>query len=236
MVIRDPYVILGLVILGVLVLFAISKMPDSKDISSNDNVQETIKKLFKNNRYSTGVISQILYVGAQIMCWTYIYQYAEAINIDSVNAGYFQMIAFIVFFLGRAFGTYFLRFINSGKLLMFYAIFAFVLMLGVIFIEGVIGLYFLVGVSFFMSVMFPTIYGISLGKLNNEESKICSAVLVMAIVGGALMPKLQATIIDIGGYAVNDIRFLGVSEINLSFILPALCFIYIARYGLKNQN
>ena len=126
MVIRDPYVILGLVILGVLVLFAISKMPDSKDISSNDNVQETIKKLFKNNRYSTGVISQILYVGAQIMCWTYIYQYAEAINIDSVNAGYFQMIAFIVFFLGRAFGTYFLRFINSGKLLMFYAIFAFV--------------------------------------------------------------------------------------------------------------
>lgn len=236
MVIRDPYVILGLVILGVLVLFAISKMPDSKDISSNDNVQETIKKLFKNNRYSAGVISQILYVGAQIMCWTYIYQYAEAINIDSVNAGYFQMIAFIVFFLGRAFGTYFLRFINSGKLLMFYAIFAFVLMLGVIFIEGVIGLYFLVGVSFFMSVMFPTIYGISLGKLNNEESKIGSAGLVMAIVGGALMPKLQATIIDIGGYAVNDIRFLGVSEINLSFILPALCFIYIARYGLKNQN
>lgn len=236
MVIRDPYVILGLVILGVLVLFAISKMPDSKDISSNDNVQETIKKLFKNNRYSRGVISQILYVGAQIMCWTYIYQYAEAINIDSVNAGYFQMIAFIVFFLGRAFGTYFLRFINSGKLLMFYAIFAFVLMLGVIFIEGVIGLYFLVGVSFFMSVMFPTIYGISLGKLNNEESKIGSAGLVMAIVGGALMPKLQATIIDIGGYAVNDIRFLGVSEINLSFILPALCFIYIARYGLKNQN
>ena len=236
MVIRDPYVILGLVILGVLVLFAISKMPDSKDISSNDNLKETIKKLFKNNRYSTGVISQILYVGAQIMCWTYIYQYAEAINIDSVNAGYFQMIAFIVFFLGRAFGTYFLRFINSGKLLMFYAIFAFVLMLGVIFIEGVIGLYFLVGVSFFMSVMFPTIYGISLGKLNNEESKIGSAGLVMAIVGGALMPKLQATIIDIGGYAVNDIRFLGVSEINLSFILPALCFIYIARYGLKNQN
>ena len=99
------------------------------------------------------------------------------------------MIAFIVFFLGRAFGTYFLRFINSGKLLMFYAIFAFVLMLGVIFIEGVIGLYFLVGVSFFMSVMFPTIYGISLGKLNNEESKIGSAGLVMAIVGGALMPN-----------------------------------------------
>ena len=211
-------------------------MPQFKEDDKSFSIKKTLSKLLSRKMYRLGVLAQAFYVGAQIMCWTYIYQYAEAINIDSVNAGYFQMIAFIVFFLGRAFGTYFLRFINSGKLLMFYAIFAFVLMLGVIFIEGVIGLYFLVGVSFFMSVMFPTIYGISLGKLNNEESKIGSAGLVMAIVGGALMPKLQATIIDIGGYAVNDIRFLGVSEINLSFILPALCFIYIARYGLKNQN
>ena len=236
MVIRDPYVILGLVILGVLVLFAVSKMPDSKDDNSNNNIGETIKKLVNNSTYSQGVIAQILYVGAQIMCWTYIYQYAEGIKIDSVTAGYYQMVAFIIFFFGRAFGTYLLRYINGGRLLMFFAILASIFTLGVIFIEGVIGLYFLVGVSFFMSLMFPTIYGISLGNLNNEESKIGSAGLVMAIVGGALMPKLQAMIIDIGGYAVNDIRFLGVTEINLSFILPALCFIYIARYGLKNQQ
>jgi FHS family L-fucose permease-like MFS transporter len=236
MVIRDPYVILGLVILGVLVLFAVSKMPDSKDDNSNNNIGETIKKLVNNSTYSQGVIAQILYVGAQIMCWTYIYQYAEGIKIDSVTAGYYQMVAFIIFFFGRAFGTYLLRYINGGRLLMFFAILASIFTLGVIFIEGVIGLYFLVCVSFFMSLMFPTIYGISLGNLNNEESKIGSAGLVMAIVGGALMPKLQAMIIDIGGYAVNDIRFLGVTEINLSFILPALCFIYIARYGLKNQQ
>ena len=236
MVIRDPYVVLGLIVLIFLTIISIVKMPQFKEDDKSFSIKKTLSKLLSRKMYRLGVLAQAFYVGAQIMCWTYIYQYAEAINIDSVNAGYFQMIAFIVFFLGRAFGTYFLRFINSGKLLMFYAIFAFVLMLGVIFIEGVIGLYFLVGVSFFMSVMFPTIYGISLGKLNNEESKIGSAGLVMAIVGGALMPKLQATIIDIGGYAVNDIRFLGVSEINLSFILPALCFIYIARYGLKNQN
>ena len=93
MVIRDPYVILGLVILGVLVLFAVSKMPDSKDDNSNNNIGETIKKLVNNSTYSQGVIAQILYVGAQIMCWTYIYQYAEGIKIDSVTAGYYQMVA-----------------------------------------------------------------------------------------------------------------------------------------------
>ena len=134
MVIRDPYVILGLVILGVLVLFAVSKMPDSKDDNSNNNIGETIKKLVNNSTYSQGVIAQILYVGAQIMCWTYIYQYAEGIKIDSVTAGYYQMVAFIIFFFGRAFGTYLLRYINGGRLLMFFAILASIFTLGVIFI------------------------------------------------------------------------------------------------------
>tara|TARA_Y100000739_G_C20518227_1_gene422825 strand:- start:760 stop:1026 length:267 start_codon:yes stop_codon:yes gene_type:complete len=83
--------------------------------------------------------------------------------------------------------------------------------------------------------MFPTIYGIALGNLNEEESKIGSAGLVMAIVGGALMPKLQGMIIDIGGYDVNDVIILGMSEINFSFILPVICFIFIALYGLKNN-
>ncbi len=86
-----------------------------------------------------------------------------------------------------------------------------------------------------MSLMFPTIYGVALGKLTEEESKIGSAGLVMAIVGGALMPKLQGMIIDIGGYAVNDVSFLGISEINFSFFLPILCFSFIAFYGLKNR-
>jgi FHS family L-fucose permease-like MFS transporter len=81
--------------------------------------------------------------------------------------------------------------------------------------------------------MFPTIYGIALDGLNEEESKIGAAGLVMAIVGGALMPKLQGIIIDAGGNAVNDIKIAGVSEVNFSFILPFLCFVYIAWYGLR---
>jgi len=236
MVIRDPYVILGLVIIAVFVLFLVSKMPNIKEEGSNENVKKTFKRLLKNKIYSKGVLAQIMYVGAQIMCWTYIYQYAEGMGMESVTAGYYQMAAFIFFTFGRAVGTLLLRFINSGRLLMVFAIFATISTLGVIFIGNMTGLYCLVGVSFFMSLMFPTIYGISLGGLTEDESKIGSAGLVMAIVGGALMPKLQGMLIDLGGYGVNDITILGVSEVNFSFILPALCFIYITLFGLKTSN
>jgi len=233
LVIRDPYVILGLVILSVFILFVVSKMPQTKEEGVMPNIGDTFAVLAKNKKYVLGVLAQILYVGAQIMCWTYIYQYAEAIGVDNVTAGYYQMAAFVLFTIGRAIGTYLLKFLSSGKLLMYFALMAIAFVLGTIFIKGMIGLYSLVGVSFCMSLMFPTIYGIALADLSEEQSKIGSAGLVMAIVGGALMPKLQGIIIDIGGNGVADSKIMGVSEVNFSFILPLLCFIYIAWYGLR---
>lgn len=233
LVIRNPYVILGLVLIGVFVLFVVSKMPQSKDEGGMPSIGETFAALAKNKKYVLGVLAQILYVGAQIMCWTYIYQYAEAIGMDSVTAGYYQMAAFVIFTIGRAVGTYMLRFMSSGKLLMYFALLAIVFVLGTIFIKGVFGLYSLVGVSFCMSLMFPTIYGIALGDLTEEQSKVGSAGLIMAIVGGALMPKLQGMIIDAGGNGVADTQIMGVTEVNFSFILPLLCFVYIAWYGFR---
>ena len=231
LVIRNPYVILGLVLVGIFILFLVAKMPQSKAEGAMPSIGDTFANLAKNNKYVLGVLAQILYVGAQIMCWTYIYQYAEAIGMDSVTAGYYQMTAFILFTFGRAIGTYMLRFIGSGKLLMLFAILAMCFVLGTIFIKGIIGLYALVGVSFCMSLMFPTIYGIALKDLTEEQSKVGSAGLVMAIVGGALMPKLQGMIIDLGGNGVADTKILGVSEVSFSFILPLLCFLYITWYG-----
>ena len=233
LVIRDPYVILGLVLIGVFILFAIIKMPQSKDENAMPNISNTFSSLANDKNYILGLLAQILYVGAQIMCWTYIYQYAEGIGIDGVSAGYYQMAAFVLFTIGRAIGTYLLRLMNSGKLLMYFALSAMAFVLGTIFINGSIGLYSLVGVSFCMSLMFPTIYGIALGNLTEDQSKVGSAGLVMAIVGGALLPKLQGNIIDFGGNGVSDILILGVSEVNFSFLLPLLCFIYIAWYGMN---
>lgn len=232
LVIRNPYVILGLVLIGVFILFLISKMPQSKDEGEMPKIGDTFKSLLKNKKYALGVLAQIFHMGCLIMCWTYIYQYSEAIGIDAVTAGYYQMFAFVLFTIGRAVGTYLLRLISAGKLLMYFALLGIVFTFGAIVIEGTIGLYSLVAVSFCMSLMFPTIYGIALGDLTEEQSKVGSAGLIMAIVGGALMPKLQGIIIDLGGNKVNDIKILGVSEINFSFILPLLCFVFIAWYGL----
>jgi FHS family L-fucose permease-like MFS transporter len=233
MVIRDPYVILGLVVIAVFVLILVCKMPQSNNEEALHSIKDAFADLFQNKKYVLGVFAQVFYVGAQIMCWTYIYQYAEAIGISNVAAANYQFVAFILFLAGRAIGTYLLRFINAGRLLLYFSLFGVLLTMGTIFIFGEIGLYLLVGLSFFMSIMFPTIYGISLDGLNEEESKIGAAGLVMAIVGGALMPKFQGMLIDFGGVAVDDIKILGVPEINFSFVLPLLCFVYIAYFGKK---
>lgn len=231
MVIRNPYVILGLVIILFFILIALYKMPEGKDRTEIESIQKTFKILLKNKSYIFGVISQLFYVGAQIMCWTYIYQYAEALDISSQKASNYQFIAFILFFFGRILGTYLLKTIKAGSLLMIFASFSSLTILITILAQNILGLYSLVITSFFMSVMFPTIYGIALQDLNENVSKIGAAGLVMAIVGGALMPKLQGNIIDIGGYAVNDVKILGVSEINFSFILPLICFIIVILFG-----
>ena len=239
LIIRNPYVILGLVIAVVFFVFFLSKMPQSKDDGQLPSVRETIKVLIKNSNYFLGLISQIFHVGCLIMCWTFIYQYAEVIGIDSVAAGNYQLTAFILFVIGRALGTYLLRFISAGKQLFYYSLLGIIFLFGVVFIQGIYGLYCLVAVSFCLSVKFPTIYGIALGDLSEQEAKIGSAGLIMAIVGGATLPKLQAKLIDLGGSGVSDTLVLGVSETNFSFIIPLLCFTFIAWFGFhvyKKQN
>ena len=230
-VIRNPYVVLGLFVIGMFFIILFYKMPETKNNDKIKGLKKIIISLIKNYKYIGGVIAQTLYVGAQIMCWTYIYQYSEGIGINAEKAANFQFIAFILFFIGRGTGTFLLKYIRSNDLMLIFAIMASIFSFGTIFNQGYFGLYCLISISFFMSIMFPTIYGLSLKGLNEEECKIGAAGLVMAIVGGALMPTLQGMIIDVGGIAVNDIKILGVSEVNFSFTLPLLCFMYIIFYS-----
>ena len=230
LVIRDPYVYLGIFVLIIFVVFVITKMPKSKEEGSF-NFNNTLKKLLKNKKYIFGVFAQLFYVGAQIMCWTFIYLFAEAIDIDSANAANFQFIAFILFLLGRWLNTYLLKYFSSHFLLLFFSCFGILFVSITILNNNIIGLYSLVSLSLCMSLMFPTIYAISLEDLNKDDSKIGAAGLVMAIVGGALLPRFQAQIIDLGGSGVSDLNILGLPEVNISFILPLICFIYIAIYS-----
>ena len=231
MVIRNPYVILGLFVLFMLLLIVLVKMPEKKEVI-NDSVGNAVKRLSKNTKFVEGVIAQMFYVGAQIMCWTYIYQYAETLGIDNRSAVTYAYWALILFLIGRWIGTYLLKYIPSGKLLMYFAFGAITFTLGAIFIPGMTGLYSLVGISMCMSVMFPTIYGIALEGVG-EDAKFGAAFLVMAIVGGAIMPVLQGAILDFGGSGYTDIEILGVPEVNFSFVLPLICFIVVAIYGYR---
>lgn len=232
MVIRNPYVILGLFVLVILVVIAMAKMPESKDGSGKIDFPATMKRLFKNRNFVEGTLAQMFYVGAQIMVWTYIYQYAESIgisNFDAVNYGYASL---GIFLIGRWICTFLLRYIQPTKLLSLFAILAMGFTVGAIFLEGITGLYSLVGISFAMSLMFPTIYGIALEGLG-EDSKFAAAFLVMAIVGGAIMPTLQGMILDLGGIGYTDIQIFGVPEVNFSFVLPLVCFLMVLLFSLR---
>lgn len=233
--IRNPYVGLGIFVALLLVVIAFVKMPEEAQTKKKLNLWNSIKRISREEAFVGGVIAQLFYVGAQIMCWTYIYQYAENLGIDNRSAVNYAYAALIIFLLGRFICVYLLKFIHSGKLLMILGFLAVCCCLGTIFIQGMGGLYALVLTSFCMSLMFPTIYGIALNGLG-DDAKPASAFLVMAIVGGAFMPILQGMILDIGGQGYNDTLILGVPEVNFSFILPLICFGVVALFGYRSMK
>lgn len=224
-VIRDPYIILGFVVILMFLVIYFFKMPKRKDPDHTIHAMDTFRRLIANVKYREGVIAQVFYVAAQIMCWTFIIQYAENLGLTKAEAQNYNIIAMGIFLSSRFISTMLMKYLNSRLLLTAFAIGGFVLTLGVIFIQGMAGLYCLIGVSAFMSLMFPTIYGIALEGLG-DDATLGAAGLVMAIVGGALMPPLQGAIIDLGTVA-------GIPAVNFSFILPLICFVVIAIYGYR---
>ncbi|MEK9750128.1 MAG: L-fucose:H+ symporter permease [Flavobacteriaceae bacterium] len=232
--IRNPYVIIGLVILVILIVMAKTKIPEQQQTSNEPTrMGASLRRLLKKEQCYGGFIAQLFYVGAQIMCWTYIYQYAERLNISNAAAVNYAYAALVLFMLGRFLFTSLMRRINERHLLLVLSFAAATFTLGTIFLPGMLGLYALVLVSFCMSIMFPTIYGITLNQLG-EDAKTASALLVMAIVGGALMPVLQGLVLDLGGPGYNDTLILGVSEVQFSFVIPLLCFAVVGLYAYRS--
>lgn len=228
-VIRDPYVILGIVVLVIFVIIALKKMPQTDASSKQDKATNTVKRLWKNKVYREGVVTQVFYVAAQIMVWTYIIHYADNLGINKATAQNFNIIAMCLFLCGRFICTFLMRFINTRLLLGIFGIGAMLCTFGTIAIVGKLGLYCLVGISVFMSLMFPTIYGIALENVESQDTSLGAAFLVMAIVGGAIMPPLQGLIID-------KQEILHHPAVNISFILPLLSFAIITLYGFRTYR
>ncbi len=231
-----PYIIIGVVILVMLVLIALVRMPRNEDSNHRIDFFPTLKRIFSLPRYREGVVAQFFYVGAQIMCWTFIVHYGTRYFMSQgmgeqeaeVLSQQYNIVAMAIFIVSRFISTGLMSRIRPGRLLMFFAMGGFLLVTGVIFFQGILGLYCLVGVSAFMSLMFPTIYGIALRGLG-EDAKFGAAGLIMAILGGSVMPPLQGAIIKQG------IIFSMPAE-NVSFVVPLVCFVVVAIYGYRTRT
>jgi FHS family L-fucose permease-like MFS transporter len=233
-IIVGPYMALGLVVLAIMVVFAIARLPRSKgEEDTSLNVIPTLKRLLANRKYLEGVVAQTFYVGAQIMMWTFIIQYGQnELGLSKETAQFYNMIAMGIFVSSRFICTALLKYVSPGGLLMTLAIGGFFLVLGTVFIRGMTGLYCLIGVSACMSLMFPTIYGIALKGLG-EDAKLGAAGLIMAIGGGCLMPPMQGRIMDMDAF---NLGFMTLSSTRASFVLPLLCFVVIAIFGLRTSK
>ena len=233
-VLITPYLIIGAFIAAMLIIIRLTRMPRNGDQNHNINFIPTLKRIFSIPRYREGVIAQFFYVGVQIMCWTFIIQYGTRIFMAEgmseqeaeVLSQQYNIIAMVLFCISRFVCTFILRFINPGRLLALLAIAGGIFTLGVITFQDVKGMYCLVAVSCCMSLMFPTIYGIAL-KGMGDDAKFGAAGLIMAILGGSVLPPLQARIIDCG-------TLLNMPAVNLSFVLPLICFVVITIYGFRS--
>lgn len=229
-----PYVVVGLAVLLLLVVICFTKMPKNADTDHSLHLGRALKRIFSIPRYREGVVAQFFYVGVQIMAWTFIIQYGTRIFVNQgmteqegeILSQQYNIVAMSIFCVSRFICTFLLKYFSPGKLLMMLAIGGAILTAGVIGFQDIYGLYCLVGVSACMSLMFPTIYGIALQGLG-DDAKFGAAGLIMAILGGSIMPPLQAAIIDCQ-------VVMGMPAVNISFILPFICFIVVMIYGYRS--
>ena len=228
-VLLKPYAAIGIVLIVVFVLILLFVKIDTKGIDKSSH-NGAFGRLWRNMAYREGVVAQFFYVGAQITCWTFIIQYGTQVfmaegmaeQAAEVLSQRLNIVAMVLFCCSRFICTALMKKFRPAGMLAVFAAAAIVLTMIVMFVGGRVGVYSLVAVSACMSLMFPTIYGLAL-KDAGQDAEIGSAGLIMAILGGSLLPPLQALIID-GG------------SVGLSFVVPCVCFIVVLLYGLRRRT
>lgn len=231
-VLIQPYIFIGAVVILLLIVIRLMKMPKAGDTRSKKSLTTALRELIRLKNYREGVIAQFFYVGAQVMCWTFIIQYGTRVFMEEgwdergaeILSQKYNIIALVLFTCSRFICTWFLRYLQPGRLLSVLAIFGVAATAGAIFLTDRTGVYCIVAISACMSLMFPTIYGIALRGLG-DNVKFGGAGLIMSILGGSVFPPLQAAIIDTGK------TVFGLPATNISFIIPLICFVVIALYG-----
>ena len=233
--ISGTYMTLGLVLLGVLVVMLLVKMPDGKDDGAAESgktegsMRATLRRLLANKRYRRGVLAQFFYVGAQIGVWRFTIRIVmQELGILEAEAANVYLIAIVGFCVSRFVYTWLMKFVAPVRLLVFGSVMSLICALVVVFAAGTGWLLvtFLILISVFMSLMFPTIYGLALERVelpvyggHPGDAKIGASGLIMAILGGALLTPLQGFVSD-------------TFSIYTSFAVPAVCFAVVLLYSI----
>ncbi|MCM5527413.1 L-fucose:H+ symporter permease [Parasegetibacter sp. NRK P23] len=218
--VKMPFLILGLILILVAILFFFTKLPDIKDEEGSGGIASA----WKHKRLKWGVMAQFFYVGAQVCVFSFFILYAsKAGNITEKTAAIYLSSCGLAFMLGRFAGTFLMKYIAPVKLLFLYAVINIALSAMAIFFGGITAIVAVVGITFFMSIMFPTIFSLGIEGLG-KDTKMGSSLIIMAIVGGALLPLLFAFITDKTG------------NIQYGYFVPLICFGMIALFAKKVQQ
>jgi FHS family L-fucose permease-like MFS transporter len=222
--VMGPYVGVALLLLGLWLVIAIIKMPTFSHQEETIHLGSTLKGLFSNANYKSGVVAQFFYIGAQIGIWSYTIRYVMAeLSLDESGASNYYLAALILFTTMRFAFAALLKHFRGSILLIWSSFTAVFLLFLVIFAGGYIGVLALVGLSGCMSLMFPTIFGLASQGLGRDR-KIAGSGLIMAILGGAVLTSIQGQVSDLTG------------SIHLSFFIPMICFLVVAYFGFSNRK
>lgn len=231
--VSGTYASLGLVLIAILVAMLFVKMPAGRDSGNRSGILASFGRLFRNRLYRYGVVAQFFYVGAQIGVWSFTIRIVmQELGVLEAQASTIYLITIIGFCLSRFIYTWLMKWITPAKLLLAGGVLS-TLMTAVVVLgagSGWLLIVALVLISFFMSLMFPTIYGLSLGGVAQSEhpddAKLGASGLIMAILGGALLTPFQGLVSD-------------NSSIYTSYIIPAICFVVVtlfAAYAVKTNK
>jgi FHS family L-fucose permease-like MFS transporter len=219
--VKMPYLILGLIILAVAVIFYFTNMPDVKDKDVEGEGGASFAGALKSMRLRWGILAQFFYVGAQVCVGSFFIKMATtSAGIGEDSAAKYLGLFGLAFMLGRFFGTFLMQYINPRKLLILYTIVNIILSITAITGTGMLVVYCLIAIAFFMSIMFPTIFSMGIEGLGHN-TKIGSSLIVMSIVGGAFLPPILGLISD------------ETASIQYGYIVPLVCFLVILLFAFN---
>jgi FHS family L-fucose permease-like MFS transporter len=216
--VKLPYFILGTILLLIAIIFAFTHLPKIHNTDEQEQ-GKNIFHAFRHKHLTWGVIAQFFYVGAQVSVFSLFILYAtKSAGISQIQAADYLGACGIAFLIGRFLGTFLMRYIQPQTLLAIYAVINILLCLVAVFGHGMITVFTVIAICFFMSIMFPTIFSLGIKSLGGD-TEYGSSLIIMAIVGGAILPRVFGYISDATG------------NIQLGYFVPLICFLVIAVFG-----